>query len=304
MAGGSNRAIVGAFIANMGIAAGKFTAAAVTGSVAMLSEGIHSVVDSGNSILLLVGKKRASRAADEKHPFGYGKEEYFWALIVAVLIFALGGAFSLYEGIHHLVVPAHESGDVLWNYGVLVFAIVLETVSFAVAWKEFKKNHVGQGVLTAVRKSKDASGFAILIEDSAALLGLLVALIGVAAGDITGSPYPDAIAAVFIGLILCGVAVFLVIESKGLLIGEGMEPDELEKLVDVLQNNNNIKIFSRPQTLYFGPARILVALEIVFADTLSPEKIETEIRSIEASFREINPYIDGVYIESRAFSKK
>lgn len=304
MAGGSNRAIVGAFIANMGIAAGKFTAAAVTGSVAMLSEGIHSVVDSGNSILLLVGKKRANRTADEKHPFGYGKEEYFWALIVAVLIFALGGAFSLYEGIHHLMVPSHETGDVLWNYGVLVFAIVLETISFGVAWKEFKKSHQGQSVITAVKRSKDASGFAILIEDSAALLGLIVALIGVTAGDITGSPYPDAIAAVIIGLILCGVAVFLVAESKGLLIGEGMEPHELQKLEMILHNNKNIKVFSRPQTLYFGPSKILVALEIVFADTLSAENIEAEIRSIEASFKAINPYVDGVYIESRAFSKK
>jgi cation diffusion facilitator family transporter len=302
MAGGSNKAIIGAFIANMGIAAAKFVAAAFTGSAAMLSEGIHSVVDSGNSILLLVGKRKAKRPANARHPFGYGKEEYFWSLIVAIMIFALGGAFSLYEGWHHLTGDHHDTRDPYWAYGVLAFSIVLEIVSFRIAWMEFKKAHPGQTVLTAVRRSKDAAGFAVLIEDSAALAGLVVALAGVGIGHATESHYPDGIAAMLIGVILCLVAVFLVRESKGLLIGEGLEPDDLEKINRFLSENNQLASYSTPNTVYFGPSQVMLAMELRFTKDMSMQQMEAELRTIEEGIRAINPYVTSIYLETRSIS--
>lgn len=300
MAGGSNKAIIGAFIANMGIAIAKFVAAGFTGSSAMLSEGIHSVVDSGNSILLLVGKKKGRKPANKNHPFGYGKEEYFWALIVAILIFALGGAFSFYEGYLHLMETDHEQKDPTWNYGVLGFAIVLESISFRIAWIEFRKMHPGQRIMDAVRKSKDASGFAILFEDSAALLGLVVALIGVGISHATGTHHADALASMTIGLILCSVAVFLVIESKGLLVGEGMEEADIVKIEEIIHKHPQIRNFSRPQTLYFGPSQILLAIEMSFDPEMTAREIEREIRELEAQIVEVNPYVKRIYIESRS----
>lgn len=303
VAGGSNKAIIGAFIANMGIAIAKFVASAFTGSSAMLSEGIHSVVDSGNSILLLVGKSRAKRPPNKKHPFGHGKEEYFWALIVAVLIFALGGAFSLYEGIHALEGGGHKDGSVLWNYGVLAFAILLEGGSMYIAWTEFRKAHKGIPILKAVRKSKDASAFAILFEDGAALLGLVIALIGVTVSHFTGSHIPDAIASISIGALLCIVAVFLVIESKGLLVGEGLEPENAERIEQMLSDIPEVTRFSSPLTLFFGPREIMLALEVQFEASLSDSEKNQLIVEIEQKIKEVNPYVTRIFVEVHYLTK-
>ena len=218
----SRTAIFAAIAGNLAIAATKLIAAFFTGSSAMLSEGIHSLVDTGNGGLLLLGLRKSQKPADANHPFGHGKELYFWSLVVAILIFALGGGMSVYEGVTHL---SHaQLHDPTWNYVVLGFAIVFESFSFYFAYKAFRKEMSGQGVFKTIRASKDPTTFTVLFEDTAALLGLVVAFLGIFLGHQLNNPYLDGVASIVIGVILAVVAGFLAFESKGLLIGEGVDP--------------------------------------------------------------------------------
>ena len=219
MAGESKIAIYGAIVANFLIAASKFTAAFFTGSSAMLAEGIHSVIDTGNGFLLLLGIKKSKKPADDTHPFGYGKEVYFWSFVVSVMIFALGGGFAIYEGIHALEDPAVVE-DPVWNYAVLGAAILFEGTSLVIAIRTFNKTHPSGGLLGNIIKSKDPTNFAVIIEDSAAVAGLLIAMLGVFLSQQLENPYMDGAASVVIGALLLSVSVFLARETKGLLLGE------------------------------------------------------------------------------------
>ena len=301
-AGSSKTAIYGALVANLAIAIAKFIASAFTGSSAMLSEGIHSVVDTGNQFLLLLGIKRSARPADEQHPFGYGKELYFWSLIVAVLLFALGGGMSLYEGIIHILEP-EPATDPFWNYLVLGLAFAFEGVSWYIAFRALKKEeHVG--FFKGLRASKDPSVFVVLFEDSAALAGILVAFLGVFLGHMFNNPYFDGAASVIIGLILGLVAVLLAKESKGLLLGEGVDPDTRQSLRTILLDDPDVDQIKDPLTMHFGPHEVLLAVNVTFNSELSAEKVAYAVDRIEEGIRSAHPDVKRIFIEASAISKK
>lgn len=297
MAGSSKKAIYGAIIANTAIAVSKFVAAFFTGSSSMLSEGIHSLVDTGNGVLLLFGIKQSKKPADDKHPYGYGNEVYFWSFIVAVLIFALGGGIALYEGIEHLIHP-RALQNVGWNYVVLILAILFEGAALRVALKQFNETRGKKSFLKALVDSKDTSTAAIVIEDSAALIGLVIALICVSLGQLTGIPYFDGLGSVLIGLLLVGVSLFFAIECKDLLIGEGLIESDVQKINKILAEEKNLLAFKRPLSLYFGPKEVLVNLDVNFKDELHSDEIELTIDRIEKAIKAEIPTVNRIFIEA------
>ena len=301
-ASGSKKVIYGAIFANLGIAIAKFVASVFTGSSAMLAEGIHSMVDTTNGVLLLFGIGRSKRAPTAEHPFGYGKEVYFWAFIVAIMIFGLGGGFAIYEGIHHIQHPG-EIGDPTWNYVVLGIAILLEGAAFTIAYREFKKAQGKSGILRGIRESKDAATFAILIEDSAAMAGLIAALIGVTLTQLTGIAEIDGVTSVVIGTILCVVAVFLANEARGLLVGEAIRPAELEAIKKLLDGHELINRYNEPRSMHLGPNEVLLTVDIDFKHGLDTRELELIIEKIEADIKTINPKIDKIYIETKGIAK-
>ncbi len=303
MTGTSNRAIYGALIANTAIAVSKFSAAFFTGSSSMLSEGIHSLVDTGNGILLLLGIKKSSRPADEKHPFGYGNEIYFWSFIVAILIFALGGGFAIYEGVTHILHPK-ELKDVIWNYIVLMLAIVFEGSALIVALKQFNKNRGKKTLFRALVDTKDTPTAAIVIEDSAALIGLIIALLSVFIGQITGNVYIDGIGSVLIGLLLISVSVFFAFECKSLLIGEGLEKENIEKILSILEADKNVTAYKRPLSIYFGPHEVLINLNVNFKDDLISDEIESTVDRIETNIKKSIPVVNRIFIEAETIITK
>ena len=302
MAGSSKKAIYGAIIANTLIAVAKFVASFFTGSSSMLSEGIHSLVDTGNGVLLLFGIKRSKLPADKEHPFGYGKEIYFWSFVVAILIFALGGGIALYEGIHHILHPK-PLDNLIWNYAVLSVAIVIEGNALRIAMREFNLNRGKKPFMKAIRDSKDTSTVAIVIEDGAAVLGLLIALICVFLGQVTGIPYFDGIGSTLIGLLLISVSWFFAMECKGLLIGEGLLKTDLQKIADILISREKVLKFSPPLSMYLGPNEVLLNIDIMFDDEMMTDEIENEIDEIEMSITEAIPKINRIYIEAETISK-
>ncbi|MBC7945255.1 MAG: cation diffusion facilitator family transporter, partial [Burkholderiales bacterium] len=245
-------AVYGAIAANLLIAVAKFTAAFFTGSSAMISEGVHSLVDTGNQSLILLGIHRSKKPADDKHPYGYGKELYFWALIVAVVLFSLGGGISIYEGISHLRHPS-ELGDPMWNYVVLAIAFVLEGAASYLALKALLAAAGEESFWHALRGSKDPAVFTILAEDFAALVGIVVAFLGIYFGHLYGNPYLDGIASVTIGVILALVAVFLVYESRGLIIGESADTGAVRSIRALAETEPNVQSVERPLTMHLGP---------------------------------------------------
>ncbi len=297
MSGSSNKAIYGAIIANTAIAISKFVAAFFTGSSSMLSEGIHSLVDTGNGALLLFGIKKSKKPADELHPFGYGNEIYFWSFIVAVLIFALGGGIALYEGIEHLLHPK-ELKHVEWNYVVLISAIIFEGASLRIALKEFSKTRGDKSFYHELVDTKDSSTAAIVIEDTAALLGLLIALISVFLGHITGIVYFDGLGSVLIGLLLIGVSLFFAVECKSLLIGEGLLEKDVLKITKILANDESVTAYKRPLSLYFGPKEVLVNLDVDFDNSLTADMLEETIDRIESKIKNTIPSVNRIFIEA------
>ncbi|MCC6262536.1 MAG: cation diffusion facilitator family transporter [Bryobacterales bacterium] len=302
MASGSKTVIYAAIAANLGIAAAKFVAAAFTGSSAMLSEGIHSAVDSGNGILLLYGVNRSNRPADDHHPFGYGKELYFWSLVVAILIFALGGGISIYEGIKHLQHPEPISNPLV-NYLVLAVATVFECVALVLALKELNQIRGDMSIWQAVRESKDPTVITVLFEDSAALAGIVVAFIGVFLGSTFGWTWADGSASILIGVILTVVAGFLVVETKGLLVGEGANPKMLASIRALIAADENIVAMDRPLTMYFGPHHALLVMNVEFKAGLTPQQTEATIDRIELGIRSAHPDIKQIYMESDSLKK-
>ena len=296
--GESLTAIFAAIIGNLLIAVTKFSAAAVTGSSAMISEGIHSVVDSGNGLLMLVGVRSSQRPADEEHPFGHGRELYFWSLVVAFSIFAVGGGISIYEGITHLLHP-HPLEDPTWSYVVLGLAFVFEGVSWTIALKELRPKIGKEGLWKTLRASKDPSIVTVFFEDSAALAGLIVAFLGVLLGHRLNNPYADGIASIVIGALLAIVSVFLVYESKGLLLGESTDPSTLEDIRVMARALPAVADVKWPLTMHFGPEEVLLNLQIDFRPGLPPGQITESINRLEREIREKHPEIKRIFIESR-----
>ena len=293
----SRKAIYAAMGANIAIAATKFMAAAFTGSSAMISEGIHSLVDTGNGGLLLLGIERSQRPADAAHPFGYGKELYFWTLIVAIMIFAVGGGISAYEGLLHILNPKPVE-EPMWNYVVLGLAIVFEGISFYVAFRAFQSAKGEQAFWRAVHTSKDPTTFTVLFEDSAALLGLLVALVGVYLAHEFNNPYFDGAASIVIGAILAAVAVLLAYESKGLLIGEGADAKTLQEIERLAESNRQVERVNRALTMYFGPHTVLLAMDLQFRKDLSGAELEQTVDGLEEAIRKRFPDVQHIFIES------
>ncbi len=298
MAGNSSSKTVvyGAIGANLAIAVSKFVAAFFTGSAAMMSEGIHSLVDSGNGMLILYGMHRSARPADARHPFGYSKEIYFWTVIVAVLIFAVGGGMSLYKGYQYIRNPAPLS-DPTWNYWVLALAIVFEGVACFLAYREFRKTQGKMSFWQALRRSKDPAVFAILLEDMAALVGLLIALAGIYFGHLLNNLYLDGAASMAIGALLVGMAVFMLSEAKGLLIGEGADAGLLRDISELTRQDAAVQAVAPPLTMYLGPQDALLALDVAFKKHLTAQEVEQAINRLQATIRAKHPLFRRILIE-------
>lgn len=297
MASGSKKVIYAALIANGIIAIMKFIAAAITGSSAMFSEGIHTTVDTGNQLMLLLGLRRATKTADKKHPFGYGKEIYFWSFIVAIMVFAIGAGISIYEGIHSVLDP-HPIENVLVSYGVLGFAMIITGVAWYFAFKEFRNVKGDLGYFEAVQKEKNPTTFVVLFEDSAALLGLFVAMLGIALSQWTGMPVFDGIASIVIGLILGGTATWLAYETKGLLIGESARTDVIDDVERMVDSYKSITKVNEVLTLHMGPDYILLTISVNFKDELRVGEIEASIDQISTQIKEKYPRINRIFIEA------
>lgn len=295
----STKVIIAALIGNTLIAITKFVAAAITGSSAMLSEGIHSLVDTGNQVLLLYGMKQAKKPADERFPFGHGKEIYFWSFIVAILIFALGGGISIYEGIKHVQHPEAISNPLI-NYIILGLALVFEGGAWFFALKEFSATKGKWSYIEAVQRGKDPTMFVVLFEDSAAMLGLLVAFAGVALAQYTGLAYFDGIASIIIGLILISTAVWLAHETKGLLIGESANVHIVQDIKSVLQQRSGIQHVNEVLTMHMGPEYILVNISVDFRDNRTTGDIEQAIAEIDAEIKARHPTVKRIFIEAEA----
>jgi len=291
----ANLVLFAALFANLGIAVAKFVAAGITGSSSMLTEGVHSLVDSGNQILLLYGQHRAKRPADALHPFGYGRELYFWAFVVAILIFAVGAGVSVYEGWVHMRDP-EPLRDPTLNYVVLAIAALLEGTSWIIAVREFDAKRQGVSWWRAVRRSKDPAGFIVLFEDSAALLGLAVAGIGVFASHALDDPRIDGLASIFIGLILGVVALLLAREAKGLLIGESADPVLIADIWDRVAARPQIVAVNHVRTIHTAPDAVFVAVSADFEDALTLGSAETLIETIEAELKAAHPQLTSIYI--------
>ena len=299
--GESITAIIAAIVGNLLIAITKFIAAAFTGSSAMLSEGIHSVVDTGNGGLMLLGVHKSKKPPDETHPFGHGRELYFWALIVALTIFAVGGGVSVYEGIKHIQHPV-EIEKPIWNYAVLGFSVVFEGISWYYGWKAFQATRKNQTILRTIQDSKDPTSYTVLLEDSAALLGLLIAFLGVFFGHYFNFPFLDGIASVLIGLLLCSVALFLGYETKSLLIGEAIDAPMIKEIRKIAEADESVEKTLKVLTIYFGPGEALLTLELKFVRDISAADLRVAIRKIELAIREKFPEITRVYFEAESIS--
>ena len=294
----SKIAIYGAIAANTAIAGTKYIVAAFTGSSAMLSEAVHSTVDTGNGILLLIGLHLSKRPATDEHPVGHGKELYFWGLIVAVLIFGLGGGISFYEGVMHVLNPVPLE-DPTWNYVVLGAAAVFEGASLGVALHQFNSQSAGRPFWRALHASKDPSTYTVIAEDSAALLGLAIAAAGIYSSHVLNIPVLDGVASILIGLLLAGVAALLVHESRGLLVGEGVSPDTARDLCRIADRQPAVDKAHRPLTMYLGPDDVLMAMDVEFDPAAPAEQVARSIKAIEADVRASYPRIRRIFIEAR-----
>ena len=293
---GSHRVVFAALAGNLAIAVTKAVAALLTGSSAMLTEAIHSAVDTGNQGLLLLGLARAGRPPSQSHPFGYGMELYFWSFVVALMIFALGGAVSVYQGVHKIMTP--EPIDRAWiNFAVIGLSALFEGGSFVVAWREFKAVRGDVPFLPALRGSKDPSIFAVLLEDGAALLGLLLAGLGVA-GSVLGLSWADGAASVAIGVLLVVIAAFLANETRSLLTGEAAAPRVVEAVRAALARDPRVESVAEVLSMHLGPREILLGVTLDFRDALTAGQIEDAADDFAALIRGVDQRITRVFVRS------
>jgi len=299
MAGSSKKVIYAALVGNALIAATKFAAAAMSGSSAMFSEGIHSVVDTGNQVLLLHGIRKARKPPCDRFPFGHGKEIYFWSFAVAILIFAVGSGVSLYEGIIHTIHPK-PMGNPMINYIVLGMAMLFEGVAWFFALTEFKKAKGPWGYIEAVQRGKDPTMFVVLFEDSAAMLGIVVAFLGVLLVDLTGILIFDGIASIIIGLILGGTAVWLAYETKGLLIGESANEMVIKGIREIILKYDGIENLNEVLTMHMGPEFVLVNVSIDFKDDIKAGDLEDMIARMDTEIKESFPTVKRIFVEAES----
>jgi cation diffusion facilitator family transporter len=295
----SKKVIYAALAGNTLIAITKFVAAGVTGSSAMLSEGIHSVVDTGNQALLLHGLARAKRPPSDDFPFGHGKEVYFWSFVVAILIFAVGAGVSAYEGVKHILNP-RPMGDPLVNYIVLSLALIFEGGSWSVALKEFARSKGDLGYAEAVHRGKDPTLFVVLFEDSAAMLGLLVAFAGILLSQVTANTVYDGLASILIGVILGSTAAWLAYETKGLLIGEAASRHVVGGIRRIATSSRAVEKVNEVLTMHMGPEFILVNLSLDFHDHLEVGEVERAIAELDRSIKATYPFVKRVFIEAES----
>jgi cation diffusion facilitator family transporter len=263
----------------------------------MVSEVIHSLVDTGNQGLLLLGMSRSKKPPDLEHPYGHGRELYFWSFVVAVAIFAVGGGVSIYEGIRHLIAPV-VIRDPFWNYVVLGSAFVFESISWFFGWRAFRTRLGNEGPFKAIRSSKDPTVFIVIFEDSAAIIGLLIAFLGIFFGHRWRSPYLDGAASILIGLMLASIAAFLAYETKGLLIGEGYDRKTLRALRETIGDDQAIDRLDRLLTLFFGPDDVMLTVEVKFRDRLTTEDIRAAVKRIRQKIRKQHSEIKRIYFAS------
>ncbi len=299
----SRKVIYAALLGNLFVAATKFVAAFVTGSSAMLSEGIHSLVDTGNQVLLLYGIHRSKRPPDNEFPFGYGQEVYFWSFVVAILVFALGAGASIYEGVHRLSHPVMMKSPIL-SYWVLGVSFVFEGSTWLFALREFSKVKGRRGYLEAVHREKNPPMFMVLFEDSAATLGLVIAFLGVWLGHRTGNMAYDGWASIVIGLILGLTAVWLAVETKGLLIGESALPEVVQGIRALAGTYPEIEHVNEVLTLHMGPEDVLVNLSVDFQDAITAERVEKVICKLDEAIKERYPFVKRVFVEAEARRQK
>ncbi len=293
----SSRIVVYAALAgNLAIAVVKFIAAWWTNSSAMLSEAIHSLVDTLNEILLLYGLKKSERPADASHPFGYGRELYFWAFIVALMVFSLGAIVSIYQGVDHILHPEHIR-DPFINYIVLAVAMLCEGTSWLVAFRNFRKEKGKLGYFEAFRRSKDPTTFTVLFEDSAALIGLTIAMVGIAASHYWSLPVLDGIASILIGIVLAVSAILLAIETKGLLMGESADPKLRHHLMYIASQDDAVLYANGVLTEQMGAHQVLALLSLEFKDNLTSDEIEHCIHRIEQKAKAMHPEIVTLFIK-------
>jgi cation diffusion facilitator family transporter len=295
----STRTLVVALLANLGIAVSKFVAAGITGSSAMLTEGVHSVVDCTNQLLLMWGRRASRRPPDKLHPFGYGRELYFWSFVVAVLVFALGAGVSIYEGMLHISHPEPAVSPIV-AYVVLVIAFALEGWSTIEAFKEFRVSKGDLGWLEAIRRSKDPPAFIILLENGAAMAGIIAAAVGLALSQLTRNPFFDGAASVVIGLILAVTAALLAYESKALLIGEAADPELVAALRDMVASKKGVTAVGQVLTVHSAPDQITAMLSVDFDDDITARDVEALVWGIEVEAAKRFPLVKRLYLRPRS----
>jgi cation diffusion facilitator family transporter len=291
----STRTLVIALAANLGIAASKFVAAMITGSSAMLTEGVHSVVDSTNQLLLMWGRRAAKRPPDELHPFGYGRELYFWSFVVAVLVFSLGAGVSVYEGIIHIAHPEPAVSPII-AYAVLLVAFVLEGWSTLEAFKEFRNSKGTLGWWEAIRRSKDPPAFIVLLENGAAMAGIIAAAVGLLLSQLTRNPFYDGVASIVIGAILAVTAMLLAYESKGLLIGEAADPELVDGLRRLACSKQGVVGVGHVLTVHSSPDQITAMVNVDFDDAISAADVERIVCDVEIEAGERWPHLRRLFI--------
>ena len=299
----SRKVIYAALAGNLMIALTKFAAAWWTGSSAMLSEGVHSVVDTSNQLLLLYGINRAQKPPDEDHPLGYGRELYFWSFIVALLIFSLGAGVSFYQGIAHIRVPVHIA-DPIVNYVVLAISFIFEGATFLIALKEFNKTRGALGYIEAVHLSKDPTSFLVLFEDSAALIGIVIAFLGTFAAVQLDMPVLDGVASIGIGIVLAGTATFLARESKALLIGEGARGRTMRSIRQIAGEQPGVERVNDLVTVHLSPNQVVAALSLEFKDELNTPQIEQAVASIERRICKQHPEVSTIFVKPQSGSTR
>jgi cation diffusion facilitator family transporter len=299
MAGETRHAVLAAILGNLAIAATKFIAAALTGSAAMAAEAIHSLVDTGNGGLMLHGIHRSGKPPDEEHPFGYGHEFYFWTLIVGILVFAVGGGMSIVTGLWHIATGSRaESAG--WNYVVLAIAGVFESISWYYGFKAFRSERRGRGIIEAIHVSKNPANFAVLLEDSAALLGLAFAAIGIFLSAHFDAPWIDGASSVLIGVLLCLLSFVMVFESKGLLVGEGVQKETLARLRSIVTADPAVEQVAKLATLYLGPEDVVLVIELRFRAGTDVDEIRCATARLKQAIQGRYPSIHRIFLDSAA----
>jgi len=302
MAGESTRAVIAAIAGNLAIAVCKFVAAGFSGSAAMLAEAIHSLVDTGNDGLMLYGLRRSTKPADEDHPFGYGHELYFWTLVVGILIFGLGGGMSSLTGILHVMHETTTEASV-WSYAVLAIAAVFEGISWWFGYRAFRSEQQGRGVVETIQISKDPTTFSVLLEDSAALAGLAIAFAGIFMSHQLGMPWIDGASSIVIGVLLCLIALVMVYESKGLLVGEGVTKETAHGVRALIAAESEVESIGKLGTLYLGPEDVMLAVEVRFRRDGSVADTRHAIGRMSNAIRAKYPRIRHVFLDASSIGE-